>query len=259
MNGWAIGCQAYSFNRFSAFEAIEKTAQAGGRVIEFYPGQKLSVEQPDLKLDERASDETIAKVKERLQKSNVLAAAFGVVNLGNNEASNRRHFDFAKKMGIGTITAEPNAAAMDQIERLVKEYDIRIAIHNHPRNTENANYRMWDPKYVLSLVRDRDKRMGACADTGHWVRSGIKPVDALRVLKGRVLSSHLKDINTFTPDGKDVPFGTGIADVRGMLDELRRQKFDGVLSIEYEANWENSVPDIAQCVGYVRGYAQTAR
>lgn len=254
IGGFALGTQAYSFNRFSVFEAIEKTAQAGGKVIEFYPGQKLSQEEPTVRLDQNASDETIAKVKEKLAKHGLLAVNFGVVGLPADEARSRAVFAFARKMGIPTITSEPSAGAMDTIEKLVKEYDIQVAIHNHPRRRNDPGYRIWDPNYVLSLVKDRDKRIGACADTGHWVRSGIKPVDALRILRGRVLSSHLKDLNVFEPRGHDVPYGTGVSDIKGILDELRSQGFDGNLSIEYEHNWDNSVPDIAQCIGFVRGY-----
>ncbi|HTQ11066.1 MAG TPA: TIM barrel protein, partial [Fimbriimonadaceae bacterium] len=133
------------------------------------------------------------------------------------------------------------------------EFDIRVGFHDHPR-TSDPNYRMWDPNYVLQVVKGHDKRIGACADVGHWVRSGIKPVDALRILKGRVMSCHLKDLNEFSPNGHDVPFGTGVSDIAAILAELRRQGFGGSASIEYEYDWETSVPEVAQCIGFVRGY-----
>ncbi len=255
IGGWALGAQAYSFNRFSAFEAIEKTAQTGGKVIEFYPGQKLSPEEPDAKVDQNAPDAVIARLKDKLRTHGILAVNFGVVGLPNDDAQSRKVFEFARKMGIPAVTSEPKAEAMDLLEKLVKEYDVKLAIHNHPKRAKNPDYRHWDPGYVLSLVKARDPRLGACADTGHWVRSGIKPVDALKTLQGRVISSHLKDLHVFAPNGHDVPFGTGVSDIAGILDELKRQNFDGNLSIEYEHNWESSVPEIAQCVGFVRGYA----
>lgn len=258
VGGFALGCQAYSFNRYSAFEAIEKTAQAGGRVIEFYPGQTLSREDPAVKLDQNLSDEHIARLKAKLREHDILAVNFGVVGLPNNEAESRKVFEFAKKMGIPAVTTE-SVESVDLLERLVREYDIKVAFHNHPRQPNNPNYRVWDPNYVLSVVKNRDRRIGACADTGHWVRSGIKPVEALRILRGRIISSHLKDLNVFAPNGHDVPFGTGVSDIKGILDELRRQNFRGNLSIEYEHNWESSVPEIAQCVGFVRGYGAGRR
>jgi sugar phosphate isomerase/epimerase len=250
--GWAVGCQAYSFNRFSAFEAVEKTAQAGGRVIEFYPGQRLSRD-IDAQVGPGLSDAQIDALKAKLKEHGVMPVNFGVVGLSRDEAGSRPVFEFAKKMGIRAVTTESDDA-IDTIEKLVKEYDIKVAFHNHPRQPNNPNYKVWDPNYILSLVRNRDRRIGACADTGHWVRSGIKPVDALRILRGRVVSSHLKDLNVFAPNGHDVPYGTGVSDIKGILDELKRQNFDGNLSVEYEHNWENSVPDIAQCIGFVRGH-----
>ena len=255
---YAIGCQAYSFNRFTAFEAIEKNAHAGGKVIEFYPGQKLSKEDPNLSVDHNASEQVIQKLKDKLSKHGVMAVNYGVVGLPNNEQECRKVFEFAKKMGIPAITSEPAMEAMDLLEKLAKEYDIKVAIHNHPKQPNNPNYKVWDPEYVLSMVKDRDSRLGACADTGHWLRSGIKPVDALKVLSGRIVSCHLKDLHEMSPNGHDVPFGTGVANIAAILAELRQQKFDGNISIEYEYNWDNSVPEIAQCIGFVRGFTSRA-
>lgn len=260
IGGFAIGCQAYSFNQFSAFEAMEKTASAGGKIIEFYPGQSLSKEEPNLKVDVDASDEVIDKLKSKLAACHLMAVNFGVVGLPKDEQGCRKVFDFAKKMGLVAITAEPSMAQMDMLEKLVKEYDIKLAIHNHPRQPNNPGYQVWDPEYVLSMVKDRDPRLGSCADTGHWLRSGIKPADALRILEGRIISSHLKDLNQMG-EGHDVPYGTGVANIPGILNELRRQKFNGNISIEYEYHWDNSVPEIAQCIGFVRGFtaARTMR
>ncbi len=252
--GFAVGCQAYSFNRFTAFEAIEKCAEAGGRVIEFYPGQKLCREEKDAELDHNLSDARIEKLKAKLAEHGVKAVNYGVVWLGKDEKECRKVFDFARKLGVYAVTSEPDAGAFDSIEKLVKEYDIRLAIHNHPRRPKHPAYRYWDPEYVLEAVRGRDKRIGACADTGHWIRSGVKPLDAVKMLRGRIVSSHLKDLNAFSPDAHDVPFGLGVADVPALLEELERQKFEGNIAIEYEHNWDNSVPEIAQCIGFIRGF-----
>jgi len=255
ISGFAMGCQSYTFNRFSAFEAIEKTAAAGGKVIEFYPGQRFSLEDGGLKLDQSLSDENITRLKAKLDKHGLMAVNFGVVGgFGGDEAVARKVFEFAKKMGMPAITIEPKIDSMDVVEKLIKEYDIKVAIHNHPRKPNDASYRLWDPDYVLSLVKDRDSRFGACADIGHYVRSGVKPVDALKILKGRVISSHLKDLSEFAPSGHDMPFGMGVSDIAAVLDELRNQRFDGNISIEYEFNWDHSVPDVAQCIGFIRGY-----
>jgi len=253
IGGFFIGCQAYTFNHFTVFEAIEKTAQAGGNVIEFYPGQKLSKEEPTVTWDHNASAETIQKVKEKLAACKVTAVNYGVVGIPKDEAQARKIFEFAKTLGLYAITTE-SVDALDTIEKLVKEYDIKVGFHDHPKRADHPDYRMWDPKYVLSVVKDRDARIGSCADTGHWVRSGLKPVECLRILKGRIISSHLKDLNVMSPDAHDVPYGAGVSDMPALLTELKAQRFAGNISIEYEYHWENSTPEVGQCVGFVRGY-----
>ncbi len=257
IGGFAVGCQAWTFNRFSAFEAIEKTALAGGTVIEFFPGQKLSPDQPDVKWGHDASDETIEKVKAHLAKHGVRAVNYGVVG-AKDEAEWRKIFEFARKLGLYAVTTE-GVNQLDMIEKLVKEFDIRVAIHNHPRRADNADYKVWDPAYVLSVVKDRDARIGACADVGHWAASGVTPLDGIKLLKGRIVSVHMKDRTAIGKQTEDVPFGAGISNLKGVLDELKRQGFAGNIAIEYETKWENSVPDVAQCIGFFRGYGACER
>lgn len=256
--GFAIGCQAYSFNRFTALEAIDKTAQAGGKIIEFYPGQRLSREEPDLRVDHNSPqvDQVIARLKARCAEKGVLPVNYGVVGIPRDEAGARKVFEFARKLGLRAITTE-SAEAIDMIEKLVKEYDIAVAFHNHPGSFSRPDYKVWNPYYIAGLVAGRDKRIGACADTGHWARSGLKPLDCLKVLRGRIISCHLKDLNEFgKPGAHDVPFGTGVCDIKACLDELNTQGFKGNLSIEYEYNWDNSVPDITKCIEFVRNYCK---
>ena len=251
--GFFIGCQAYTFNHFSVFEAIDKTVEAGGKVIEFYPGQKLSKDEPNVKWDHNASAETIQKVKDKLAACKVTAVNYGVVDIPKDEAEARKIFEFAKTMGLYGITTE-SVGAIDTIEKLVKEYDIRVGFHDHPKQANNPNYKMWDPNYVVSVIKDRDERIGSCADTGHWVRSGLNPVECLRILKGRIISSHLKDLNEMGLGAHDVPYGAGVSEVPALLNELKAQGFAGNISIEYEYHWENSTPEVGQCIGFVRGY-----
>lgn len=253
IGGVAIGAQAYTFNRFSVFEAIEKTAAAGGKIIEFYPGQKLTAEEPNVKWDHNASDEVIQKVKDKLAKHKIKAVNYGVVGIPKDEAAARKIFEFAKKMEFYGVTTE-SVEAIDTIEKMVKEYDIRVGFHDHPKQPRNPNYRMWDPNYILSVVKDRDTRIGSCADTGHWLASDVDPVEALRILRGRVISSHLKDRNVTGPTHIDVAFGAGVGKVGEILDELKKQGFQGNISVEFEYNWDASVTDVAQCVGFIRGY-----
>ncbi len=128
------------------------------------------------------------------------------------------------------------------MQKLVKESGIKAAFHNHPKPSK-----YWDPNVALAAFKDRDG-MGSCADTGHWMRSNVNPLKALQILNGKIISLHFKDLNEYGKDAHDVVWGTGKADVKALLAELKKQGFKGVFSIEYEYNWENSVPEITQCV-----------
>lgn len=254
--GFFIGCQAWTFKEFTVFEAIEKTAQAGGKIIELFPGQKFSKDDAKAKFDHNATDDMIAKVKAKLDEQHVKAVNYGVVQIPHDIDEARKIFEFAKKMGLRAITTE-SEKSIETIEKLVQEFDIMVAFHDHPKRANDPEYKMWDPNHILELVKDRDLRIGACADTGHWVRSGLKPVECLQILRGRVISCHLKDLNEFGKvDAHDVVYGTGVSDVSEILNELKDQGFNGNIDVEYEVNWMNNVVDAAQCIGFVRGFGQ---
>lgn len=253
IGGFAVGCQAYTFNRFSAFEAVEKTAQAGGKCIEFYPGQRFSPQQPDLKMHHTLAADALAQLQAHLAQHGVRAVNYGVVD-AKDEAEWRQIVEFARALGLYAINTEA-VDHLDVLEKLAREFDICVAIHNHPRRPADPRYRVWDPEYVMSLVKDRDPRIGACADPGHWATSGIVPLDGIRTLRGRIISVHLKDRTAVGRPTEDVPFGAGISDIKGILDELKAQNFRGNIAIEYEAHWDHNVPHVAQCIGFFRGYA----
>lgn len=243
--GWRLGCQAYSFNKFTFFEAVDKTQSLGLHVIEAYPGQKLSPEKSDVTFDHNASPEVRAAVKAKLAAANIKLTNYGVVGLPNDEAECRKVFDFAKDMGIETIVSEPPEDAFPLVDKLCQEYSINMAIHNHPKPSK-----YWNPDKVLEVCKGRSNRIGSCADTGHWMRSGVDPLEALKKLEGRIISFHFKELNAGDPKPHDVPWGTGAGDVKAWLTEVKRQGVKAVFSIEYEYNWEDSVPEIAKCVAY---------
>lgn len=243
---WRLGMQAYTFNRFTFYEAVDKTKMLGLCYIEAYPGQRLSKDKPDVRFDHNMSSQIKLEVIQKLQDADVKLVNYGVVGLPNNEAECRKVFDFAREMGIETIVSEPSEDAFDLVEKLCEEYKINVAIHNHPKPSH-----YWNPDTVLKVCQDRSKRIGACTDTGHWMRSGVNPVEALKKLEGRVISLHLKDLNEFgVREAHDVIWGTGECNIKGLLTELSRQNFKGVFSIEYEHNWLKSMPEIAECIPY---------
>lgn len=240
--GWKLGVQTYSFNRFTFFEAIDKAAAVGLKYAEAYPGQKISAD-IDGKMGPGMTAEEIQTVKDKLKSAGVQLTAFGVTGLNADEATSRKTFDWCKEMGIGVINTEVREDAFDTLEKLCAEYEIKIGLHNHP----DPSY-YWNPDTILKAVEGRSKWFGACADTGHWLRSGLNPVECLQKLDGRIISFHFKDLNKAGKGAHDVPWGTGVADVPALLAEMKRQNFQGPISIEYEHNWLESLPEIGQCV-----------
>jgi sugar phosphate isomerase/epimerase len=151
-------------------------------------------------------------------------------------------------MGMEYITCEPALDDWDLVEKLSEEYGIRIAVHNHPKPST-----YWNPDNLLEAIGGRSNMIGSCADVGHWRREGLNQLECLKKLEGRIISLHFKDIaakKEGEQEQHDVIWGRGILDIKGMLEELKRQNFKGVFAIEYEYNWENSVPDIRKSIAY---------
>jgi len=246
-----MSVQAWTFNRFTAYEAVEKASQAGAKYIEFFPGQALKPGSKSGMGPGLTSDE-VSDLKNHLKKYGVTPVAYGVTGIDTDYAKAKPLFAWAKEMGLKVINTE-SAESIDTIEKLVKEFDISVGFHNHPKRDNDPKYTMWDPNYIYGLVKNRDRRIGSCADTGHWVRSGIKPVDALTALHGRIVSSHLKDLNEFAPGAHDMPYGNGVSDVPAILSFYDKIGMKGSVSVEYEHNWDTNVTEVAQCIGFVRG------
>jgi sugar phosphate isomerase/epimerase len=251
-NGWFIGSQAYTFKEFSAFEAIAKTKEAGGNLIEFYPGQILKPGSQE-KVHHTMSETALAELKAECARQGVRAVNYGVVGAGNPEEV-RVIMSFAKKMGLYSVCTE----ATEQIvawEANAKESDIKVAFHEHGGSMSNPKYKVWNPLYILGVVESRDPRVGACADLGHWCTSNLKPVECLRILNGRIISVHLKDKAAFG-EAPVVVAGKGVVDVAACLEELKKQKFDGHISVEHENDWKDSVPQVRADIDFVKAHAK---
>ncbi len=245
-SGFKIGVQSYTFRLFTLKQAIDKIDSCGARFVESFPGQNLGggIEG---KMDFNMSADNRRLVKSWLKAKNVKLVNYGVINY-KTEADWLKVFQFAKDMGIETFTAEPETKFLDYISKLCDEYKINVAIHNHP---DPSFY--WNPDVVLNAINGKSKRMGACADIGHWVRSGLDPVESLKKLEGRVYAMHMKDLTEKgNKKAHDVIWGQGQSNVSGVVAELKRQKFKGMISAEYEYNWNNSVPEVRESIKYLR-------
>ena len=255
--GIELGVSAYTFGHLTAFEAIEKTKACGGEVIEFFLWQKLSPENPKVVLDMNLSDEHIAALQAKLKATGVRAvnAYFNDApfqDKANVEVNVRKLFEFARKLDLRGLTGEPPIEYLDVVEKMVKEYDIQLCFHNHQKNPKRPEYRNWEPAYLLSLMDKRDPRMGFSVDTGHFTRSGVDPVETIKLFQSRVLSVHLKDIKEAKSDSFDVPYGQGIGNIAGILAELKRQEFRGHVNVEYEHTTDQLLDDVKHCLNFIR-------
>jgi len=243
--GWQLAVHSYTFQKFSIFDAIDKTAALGVKYMSISGSVVLEgtnrLTTVDLTDPQRAAIDRKLKADGFGRFVNI-----GVVQLPADEAKCRKVFEFARSWGIGILVAEPPTNALDIIEKLCEEYNIKVAIHDHPRG--HSIY--WNPDAVLAAIKGRTPLMGACADVGHWMRSGLDPLACLKKLDGHIICLHFKDLNEMSPDAHDVPWGTGVGQTRALMAELKRQHFRGAFCVEYEYHWENSSPEIAQCVKF---------
>lgn len=234
--GFPVGVQSYSLRHFNTEEAIRHLQGMGVHYAEFY-GKHL---------DPKATDERIAEVQGLLKSAGIKLAGHGVHGFSKDHEANKRLFEFGKKIGVRVITADPTPDSFDSLDKLVAEYDIRIAIHNH-----GPGHRYDKLDSVVKSIAGHDKRIGACVDCGHYLRSGEDPVKCVLTLGERVYGVHIKDEKeTNTPKSANVVIGKGHLDVVGLFKALRQIKFpaDGALSLEYEANAENPIDDMKACL-----------
>jgi len=234
-----LGIQLYSLRGYPVDAALQHAKELGFEQVEFYSGM--------LPLDSTA--DAIATMRQKVKELGMTISAHGVNGFTKDAATNRKTFEFAKALGIRAISADPDPAAFDSLDDLVKEFDIRVAIHNHgPRHRYN---KVID---VLRAIEGRDERIGACADLGHFIRSGQRPVEVIRLLKGRLYGIHLKDFAEMKDKAKGVILGKGHLDVAAVFAALIDVNFpaDGALSLEYEENPKDPIAEIRECVAVAR-------
>lgn len=236
---WKLGVQMWTFRMFTFEQALGKVDSCGIKYIEAFWGQPLGAGLKD-SFGVRMSDASKAKIKELMQQKGISMVAMGVIVPKTREEW-KAAFDLAKEFGLSYITAEPLKNQWDMVDSMAGAYGIKIAIHDHPKPNV-----YWSPDSVLAAVQGHPN-IGSCADIGHWARNGINPVDALKKLDGHIFGVHLKDIVKFDDThADDTVVGKGVIDFAPIFQELKRQHFSGMFSIEHESNWYNSVPDVIE-------------
>ncbi|MDR1720718.1 MAG: sugar phosphate isomerase/epimerase [Dysgonamonadaceae bacterium] len=245
--GWRLSMQSYTFHKFTLVEALDKTDSLGIKYIEVFPGHRLGGKWGDKVFGIDLTSEERAEVKQLAESKGIKIVSTGVFTTNNSEDWEKL-FILAKEMDMEFVSCEPAYADWDLVEALAVQYGIKVAVHNHPQPSA-----YWNPDLLLNEISGRSELIGSCADVGHWRREGLDQIECLKKLTNRIISLHFKDIAAKTDDASeqhDVIWGTGILDVAGMINTLKEIGFKGVYTIEYEYNWDNSVPDIRQCIDY---------
>ncbi|MFA6946920.1 MAG: sugar phosphate isomerase/epimerase family protein [Pedobacter sp.] len=247
---WQTGVALYSFNRFSFANALAKADSAGAKYVEGFFFHKLGNEFNNNTMG-TVSKEEISKMKQMMDKKGIKMKSM-YVGGAKNVSEWKFFFDTAKELGMQYLVCEPQKDHWDMLDSLAGLYKIRVAIHEHSK--ESSIY--WHPDSVLAALKGHPN-MGACADLGHWARSGLDPVKCLEKLNGNILGIHLKDIDRFNDTkANDVNAGTGVINFPGVVRELKRQNFNGMIYVECEHNMDNNLADVVQTIRYFENLAK---
>ena len=227
--GWKLGCQAYTFRALSLFETLDVLHDLGIHYVEIYPGQKLSPES-QVKTNQKMEQSDIDALLSKCKETGVTIMSYGVVDMGKDEQSARAVLDFAKKLGLPQVVSEPPVDHLPMLDKLCQEYGIKLAIHDHPKPSL-----YWNCDFELKALEGKSDAIGACADIGHWTRSGLSSVECVKKLEGRIIELHMKDVNEPKREAHDMVWGTGVVGTGEILAELNRQGFKGGFFTEYES------------------------
>lgn len=244
--GWELSLHTYSFRAYTLAESLERAQFIGLDAVEIYPEQRIGGGIAGT-FTHRMDADTRAAIRGLLTQYGIRFVAFGVVGAQDLEDW-RQLYAFAKEMGVSYLIVEPNHQLLPEIGQLATEFEVKTAIHNHP----SPSY-YWSPEVVLESIKAANSPfVGACADVGHWIRSGRDPIASLRSLEGHVMSLHFKDLEKEAGHARHVVWGQGAIDIPGLVAELIRQGFQGNISAEYEDNPRDNLQLLDASIRYFR-------
>jgi sugar phosphate isomerase/epimerase len=235
-----LGVASYSFRKFSREQAVAMTRQLGTPY--------LNVKDVHLPLD--STPEQIDAAKKEFRAAGIVLVGCGNVSFQNDDEADIRHkFEYAKRAGFPLIVCAPTAVTLPKLEKFVKEYDIKIAVHNH--GPEDKNFPT--PESVLKIVKNMDPRCGLCIDIGHTARTGVDVVGAIAEAGPRLLDMHVKDLANTTDKESQVAVGEGKLPFPQIFLQLIRMKYSGCVNLEYEIHPDDPLPGMQKSFAYMRG------
>lgn len=246
-NNWKLGVAFWTFHTFNLPDALAKIDSSGVGYVEGVTFFKAGPEFKDSMIF-ALSQPGLEKAKETIQKSGLKMESIYIV--GDTTISSwKKQFELAKLFGVKYVTAEPPVTMWDEVDSLAGVYSMKVAIHEHWKGVSAY----WNPDTVLLAIQGHPN-FGACADLGHWPKSGIDPLEAVKKLKGHIIGIHLKDIAAANdPKLQDVPVGTGIVNFPAIFQELKEQRFNGYIYIERDKeDLPSNLPSVIQTVKYYK-------
>jgi sugar phosphate isomerase/epimerase len=244
-SGFKVGIASYSFRKMS----LEDTIKALQRLNLNY----ISIKDFHLSLNSSTAERKAAM--EKLKAAGITPVSCGNITMQNDEKNVRQAFEYAKDCGMPTIVCSPHPESMPLLDKMVKEYNIKLAIHNHGPEDK----RFPSPYDVMKAVKGFDERIGLCIDVGHTARAKVNPAEAIVKCKERLYDLHFKDISSTEPNGSTIEAGRGVLDLPAIVRSLQKIKYDNLVSIEFEG-WENDpLPAVAETIGYTRALLATGK
>src|ERR1035437_85508 len=238
LNTFSIGMAGYTFKEF----AVEKTIEMMKRI----GVANLSLK--DFHMPMNSNQEQINAIIGKFKSAGINVYTVGVVYMKTQESVDQA-FEYAKMAGVKMIVGAPDYGLLTYVEKKIKTYDFKMAIHNHgPDNPLYPN-----ATDIWNHIKDLDARIGICIDIGHTTRDGQDPsVDVLKYSQ-RIYDMHIKDVDKATKDGKTVEMGRGIINIPKVVETLRKIKYSGSCSLEFEKDMTDPLPGIAESIGYLKG------
>ncbi len=233
-----LGLASYSLRKFKLQEALAMTKRVGLKYIAFKSFH--------LALDSTPAQ--IRKVVAKVKKAGLILYGGGVIYM-NSEAEVHRAFDYAKAAGMKVIIGVPKPELLKLVDKKVRQYDIKVAIHNHGPGDKTYP----TPASAYEKIKNLDKRIGLCNDIGHTQRAGVDPSVSAEKYADRLLDVHIKDVTEATAKGHGVEVGRGVIDIPRFLRTLIKLNYEGIVSFEYEKDADDPLAGLAESVGYVRG------
>lgn len=240
-HGLKIGVATYTFREWPIEETIKGLQRADMKYI--------SIKNVKNHIDLTHTTEERKQRAQMFRAAGMIPLSVGNVGMKNDEADIRRAFEFARDIGVTTMVCAPPPDAVPLLDKFVKEFNIKLAIHNH-----GPEDKMFPSPYdVWKAVEKYDKRIGLCIDVGHTARAGVDPAEAIVKCKERLYDVHLKDISALGNRNTPIEGGRGILDLKAILSALLKINYQGLAGYEYEKDGKDPLPGLTETLGYTKG------